>query len=471
MRKTNRLGWKNKTAVLALGLGLFVWGFIMMAIVSHAESQVKVTSPKGANIRKEASSSSERVGGVEKDSVLTVLNQVQGSDGYTWYQVKSGDTTGYIRSDLVEVSEGGTAPSEGGTEGGEGGSGEGAAPVDVMAVNPVSATVSSDSGKIRDTASSEGQILEEVPAETVLTVNGQATDADGRTWYQVSFLSGETEVKGFIRYDYVTLAGELTPLTEEPSDPAPEEPSEPEPSEEEKLYETAFQDGVWLLVDNSLGKGFPIDELFDGVEKNGKLYEDSLQTVKNQKIIIIVLVFLLVAAAAGIAFLVFKVRDMMDSAYFDKMENDVLQKKNAGGQGSRRAMQTVGGGEKPSARQGSGRPASGGQARPAGSQGARPAGSGQARPAGSQGARPAGSSQGGRGAGTGQGTRMTEAPQGGRPASQGQRRAEQPRPAAPQSARPAKPAQTNTQKSQPRNFMEDDDEFDFEFLNYDGDEE
>lgn len=65
---------------------------------------------------------------------------------------------------------------------------------------------------------------------------------------------------------------------------------------------------------------------------------------------------------------------------------------------------------------------------------------------------------------------MTEAPQGGRPASQGQRRAEQPRPAAPQSARPAKPAQTNTQKSQPRNFMEDDDEFDFEFLNYDGDE-
>ena len=241
MRKTNRLGWKNKTAVLALGLGLFVWGFIMMAIVSHAESQVKVTSPKGANIRKEASSSSERVGGVEKDSVLTVLNQVQGSDGYTWYQVKSGDTTGYIRSDLVEVSEGGTAPSEGGTEGGEGGSGEGAAPVDVMAVNPVSATVSSDSGKIRDTASSEGQILEEVPAETVLTVNGQATDADGRTWYQVSFLSGETEVKGFIRYDYVTLAGELTPLTEEPSDPAPEEPSEPEPSEEEKLYETALQ--------------------------------------------------------------------------------------------------------------------------------------------------------------------------------------------------------------------------------------
>ena len=179
MRKTNRLGWKNKTAVLALGLGLFVWGFIMMAIVSHAESQVKVTSPKGANIRKEASSSSERVGGVEKDSVLTVLNQVQGSDGYTWYQVKSGDTTGYIRSDLVEVSEGGT-------EGGEGGSGEGAAPVDVMAVNPVSATVSSDSGKIRDTASSEGQILEEVPAETVLTVNGQATDADGRTWYVFS---------------------------------------------------------------------------------------------------------------------------------------------------------------------------------------------------------------------------------------------------------------------------------------------
>lgn len=149
-------------AAFILGLGIFGCGFVMSGMVSHAETQAKVTSPKGANLRKEASTSSDRVGGAENGTVLPVLSQVQGSDGKTWYQVKSGDVTGYIREDLVEVSDSGTAaPSEGGEAGGEGG--EQTPPPAVTAVNPVSATVSQESGKIRDSASSDGQILQEVP--------------------------------------------------------------------------------------------------------------------------------------------------------------------------------------------------------------------------------------------------------------------------------------------------------------------
>ena len=79
--------------------------------------------------------------------------------------------------------------------------------------------------------------------------------------------------------------------------------------------------------------------------------------------------------------------------------------------------------------------------------------------------------------------------QGGRPV-QGQRPAGQQarpvtqgaRPAAPQTGRPApqvdrpvKPAQNNGNPQDPgwksKNFMSDDDEFEFEFLNWDGDEE
>ena len=525
MKKAERIrnGLLTGMIALVLGLGIFGWGFTQASLVSHAESQAKVTAPKGANIRKEASTSSEKAGGAENGEVLTVISQVQGGDGNTWYQVKKGDITGYIRSDLVEVTEGG-APAEGG----EGGNGEGsAAPADVMAVNPVNATVSGESGKVRDSASSEGQIIAEVPAETMLTVTGQATDADGRTWYQVSYLSGETQVEGFIRYDYVTLAGELTPLTETPS--TPEEPAATEePQPESKPYDTLQQDGAWLLVDytGTEPKAYSIDKLFQSVEDNAAHATESDKTVKNQKIIIIILVFLLVAAAAGIAFLVFKVRDMMDSAYFNEVEKETMRKKNSSRDGQRSGR--TAGQERPAGARTSGysqgqrgnsqgeRTESQGQ-RPAGSrQGTRPSGTSQGqRPAGSgQSARPVGASQSQRPAGSGQSTRPSGASQGQRPVrtmqeprpigadgprpmgtsqgsaagaqgrgqagaqpgarrpsgtAQGTGRTAEPARSVPQNSRPVRPASANPQKSQPRNFMAEDDDNDFEheFLNYD----
>lgn len=526
MKKADRIKCRLLTGVIALvlGLGIFGWGFTQATLVSHAESQAKVTAPKGANIRKEASTSSAAVGGAENGKILTVISQVQGGDGNIWYQVKSGDIIGYIRSDLVEVSEG-SVPSEG-EEGGNG-EGGGASPADIIAVNPINASVSGESGKVRDSASSEGQIIAEVSTGTTLTVTGQATDVDGRTWYQVNFLSGETQVEGFIRYDYVTLSGELTPLTGEPA--APEDPAPPEdPVPETKAYETRLQDGAWLLVDNTGAepKGYAIDKLFAGVTNNGTLVEEGEKTIKNQKIIIIILVFLLVAAAAGIAFLVFKVRDMMDSAYFNEVEKETMRKKKASGEGARpgRTSGSERASERPAGARTSGysqgQKLSGygqGQGERAGAQGQRSAGSSQGqRPAGSsQGTRPAGAPQGQRPAGTVQNQRSAGAPQGQRPvrtvqepgsagaegprtmgmvqgsagSSQGQRPAgAQPgtrRPAgasqgsrpsdsaqrgsAAQSARPARPAQAGPQKAQSRNFMaeDDDDGFEHEFLNYD----
>ena len=453
MKKADRIKCRLLTGMVALvlGLGIFGWGFAQAALVSHAESQAKVTAPKGANIRKEASASSAAVGGAENGKILTVISQVQGGDGNIWYQVKSGDITGYIRSDLVEVSEG-SVPSEGG----EGGNGEGGgtAPADIVAVNPINATVSGESGRIRDSASSEGQIIAEAAAGTMLTVTGQATDADGRTWYLVNFLSEETQVEGFIRYDYVTLSGDLTPLTGDPV--APEASAEPtaEPEPEAKLYDTVLQDGSWLLVDytGAEPRGYAIQKLFEGVTGNAQMLEESEKTVKNQKIIIIILVFLLVAAAAGIAFLVFKVRDMMDSAYFNEVEKETMRKKKRSGDregqktghnaGQERTSERPAGARSSGYSQGQ-RPS--GQGERTGAQGQRSAASsqGQQRPAGSvRGQRPTGSGQGARPAGTAQGQqrpagsvqsqRPAGAPQGQRPV----RTLQEPRPAGAEGPRP-----------------------------------
>ena len=197
---------------------------------------------------------------------------------------------------------------------------------------------------------------------------------------------------------------------------------------------------------------------------------------------------------AGIAFLVFKIRDMMDSAYFNQVEKEALRKrKPSDGQGTRKVTHTVGADRQPGRNAGA-RPAGSGQGtrpmgsgqrtRPAGStQGARPAGSGQGvRPTGSpQGTRPAGSTQGGRAVGGVQGTRPAGSTQGVRPMGSGQgtrpggtvhrpSETSQGMGGTQQSARSAQPGQGSPQKAQPKNFMADDD-FDFEFLNYDEDGE
>lgn len=93
------------------------------------------------------------------------------------------------------------------------------------------------------------------------------------------------------------------------------------------------------------------------------------------------------------------------------------------------------------------------------------------RSAGTAQQRPAGSVQGQRGSGTA-GQRPIGASQGQRPmGTQGARRTEATSGQAPQGARPVQSVQGGGQKAQPKNFMADDEDFDFEFLNYDGDEE
>lgn len=517
MRKARELRRRLLKGVSTLGMafGLFLVVFSMTAFISYAAAQAKVISPSGAKIRKEASVESEMIGGAEKDKILEVLSQVQGSDGNTWYQIKNGSVTGYVRYDLVEVTGeigGGEPAGEGGEGGGEGGGDASGAPIDVIAVNPVGATVGGEAVEIRASASMDGQVLGTVPDQTAITVSGYTPDATGVIWYQASYIDGEAQVDGFIISDYVALSEELVPVGQEP---APEETPEQPPQQEQKRYDTVLNNGEWLLVDyeTDASKGYPVEKLLSSVGDNAQLYQESEAKVKNQKIIIIVLIFLLVGAVAGIAFLVFKIRDMADSAYYSEVENETLKRKNASKSqgGSQKVMHTVGT-EKPASRTAGisqttrlvggasqsprrttvspdqrtsagtqGTRTAGTSQRPVGTSGQRPAGSPQGqRPVGASGQRPVGSAQGTRTAGTSQGQRpvgsLGQRPAGGmqgqRSAAPGQT-ARRPEGQAPQGARPVQPKPSAPSKPQPKNFMADgdEDEFEFEFLNYDGDDE
>ena len=445
--------------VMTLFLVLFAEGF---AFVSLAAGTGKVTASNGAKIRKEAATSSEMVGSAEYNQDVTINSSVQGSDGYTWYQVTVNGVSGYIRSDLLQTS------GDTGTTGTTTNTPE--TPVAVTAVNPVSATVTgSQSVRIRSNASTTSQIVTTASNGLVLTVTGQATGTDGKTWYQVNAIVDGASVEGFIRSDYVNLSGELTPYTEPetPTDPdntTPEEPeTTPEP-ETQKAYETVLKDGQWYLVVTETNEGYVIQDIFDKMASNVEEYAKLEKQAKTQKAVIIALVILVVGAAGAAAFLVLKMRQASDDRYFNEVEKETLKRREAVRPENKKVMHTVGADRQGGAKATGSRPAGA----PAGAQGARPAGAATgSRPAGAQGARPAGAATGSRPAGT-QGTRPAGAPAGSRPAgTQGTR------PAAPQENRPAGAQQTAKKPGwQSKNFMaDDDDEFEFEFLNYDGEEE
>ena len=70
--------------------------------------------PSSARLRGEASTNSDQVGSLSSGDEIDVVGETTGSDGNLWYQVSgdvNGETvSGYIRSDLVEVTE--TAQAE-----------------------------------------------------------------------------------------------------------------------------------------------------------------------------------------------------------------------------------------------------------------------------------------------------------------------------------------------------------------------
>ncbi|MDE6015897.1 MAG: SH3 domain-containing protein [Acetatifactor sp.] len=453
MKKSNRLyQWLQVMAgtlllFAALAVGLSADAF---SIVSHAESAGKVTA-SSANIRKEPSTSSETLASTSQGAALNVKGQTTGSDGYTWYQVSDGSVTGYIRSDLMEITDGSTpstivTPTSPSTTSTPTTSTPDEPLVDVTDVEPVSGSVSGGSQvRVRQNASTTSRIVSTARSGLAVTVTGTATGTDGEQWRRVSFISGSSEVTGFIRADYVTVSGDLVPVgaggTEQPE--GGQEPSvEPEP-EEVKDWDTYYEGEKWHLLDNTTGNTWDIAQIFSINVENANTLKAMLNKNRTQQIIIIILVILLMVMAIGISFLIFKLKDMTDSAYFNEVERETVRRRTADRPAERTAGRTQGG-QRVMQTMGERRPSGQGQAgqRPAGSQAARPGGSTQRpagqrpteqRAAGTQTARPGGSMQrpaGQRPAGS----------QTGRPGDSTQRPVSQ-RPAGSQTGRPDDSAQ------------------------------
>ena len=460
MRETAKIRMQLKAMVMAVAaMAVMVLAFGLTTIISHAED-AKVTA-SSVKIRAGADTGTEMIGGALNGEILPITGETTGADGYTWYQVtfEGGTKTGYVRSDLVQKVGSGTGTGNQITPDTPATPNTPNTPTstpatEVTAVQPVNAKVTGEQVRVRSNASTSGTIVETVPRDTILTVTGTAQDSEGKSWYQVSFTGAGGQATGFVREDFVTLEGELLPPATNPVEPeAPEvtDPVEPEPTPppEQKDYDTKKYEDGWYLMDYTGEQGvrYLISDLYESTANYKKLREEGDAQMKSMRIIMIILVVAVILLALTATLLFFKIRDMMDAAYFEEVEKETVRKRQ-GQRSSGKADMPTGGTGSRSGGSGQSRPAGNGQSRSGGSSQARPSGAGQSRPAGSGQARPSGAGQS-------------------RPAGSGQARPAQ-QPAGRQQERPA--ARENP-SGQARNFLADDDEFDFEYLNWDGEEE
>lgn len=150
----------------------------------------RYVKPNVAIVRTSASTKSSIHSKLDRGTSVTILSSQKGTDdGRTWYKVsftKNGSTMeGFIRGDLlVETNPGGSNTNA----------------TDVSGVRYIGV----DSARVRTYASILGDIRSRLSKGTQVTLVSSEKDADGSTWYKISYQVDGRALKGYVRSDMVT---------------------------------------------------------------------------------------------------------------------------------------------------------------------------------------------------------------------------------------------------------------------------
>ncbi|MDR0220256.1 MAG: SH3 domain-containing protein [Lachnospiraceae bacterium] len=306
---------KTLRKILILGAALA----LLMAFSLTAFAAEFTVTADGARIRTTASTSGEVVSSVRSGAKLAVSAQATDSQGIIWYRVAvDGNTSGYIRSDMGSLS--GTIP-EPGSEG------SGTTPGGSTAIPKQAATIDQSSVRIRNGASTSHDSVASLPRGASIVIIGEATDSSGRKWYEMTATADGGEVTGFVRSDLIVLGdlleddeegGDIAvedPGDENPEVPVVETPSEPDTSEFDYLvkYEQNEVGGYdYYLYDQNDLQRWKVEEFLHMgavAAENERLYQEQSA---RERTIIIVLAIITIILALVVTILLFKIRELYE---------------------------------------------------------------------------------------------------------------------------------------------------------------
>lgn len=339
--KTMRALFQKETWIKGmLGAAAVILVFTLNAFVSEA-AEGKVIADT-AKIRAEASTSSEVVGSTIKGKTVDIVGAVKDSSGTVWYKVPNGNNTyGYIRSDLIETTDEIeiTETTASTTTDTSNTSQNTSKPADTVpaSIGETAATISVRSAKIRTGASTAHDIVTSLPQGTSVTLIGEANDSSGMKWYQMTCNYNGKTVEGYVRSDLITVGeaslddsasengvegtaeGENTEGGEESEGAENTEEQQETAEPEHNDYEVVYNDETYWLYDNTNGTMMSVTNLLDVVNQVNENNTALQGQVKNEKIVIIILAVIIVLLVITITVLLFKLRD---AYYYEDYEEE-----------------------------------------------------------------------------------------------------------------------------------------------------
>ena len=288
--------------------------------------KIKVGS---AIIRESADTNSAPVATSSQGTVVTINKEVTDAAGTVWYEIQvDANTIGYARSDLVEKEGGSDNGQSDGAQTNNAGFAPGAETGPETAMDAQYATIKVRAAKIRTAASTSKGVVDSIPEGHQVVISGQTNGSD-KPWYYITFTGTDgTEKSGYVRSDLVTL-GDMVPV-QAPEEPEPEEVTpEPEPEPEPEVrdeYELLYEPNAdgnyeWYLHDytGETETKQSVREILDTVHALDVNQSIDAKTVSKQRIIIIVLLGIIVLLAVVLTIMVFKLRD---ASYEDDDDDD-----------------------------------------------------------------------------------------------------------------------------------------------------
>lgn len=335
-----------------LGMAACLTIFALNGFVSEAaQGTVKADTAK---IRAQADTGSEVVGSTVKGKVIDIVGVETDSSGMKWYKVPiANGGYGYIRSDLVETAETIEIYEDDVAN---------AQPVTTTAEKPAEtvptsigeqqATISQASVRIRSGASTQHDTVASLPQGTTITLIGEANDSAGNKWYQMTCSYNNKTIEGYVRSDLITIGatdsetqntdtsgntdgtsaeggeGEDTGTEgenaegentegENPDESGQESEAEQQQVSEHNDYAVVYNEDVYWLYDNTNGTMMKVEDLLGVVNKANENSEALQNQVKNGKIVIIILAAIVVILVVVITILLFKIRDLYYGDYED----------------------------------------------------------------------------------------------------------------------------------------------------------
>ena len=185
------------------------------SIAAAAATGGSVGTVKGTSVRmrNNASLNSGVVTYLNPGDAVTILAEGKAADGQIWYQVRTKDQTGFVRSDLITktattaaaaaTSTATTATTTAAQTGGN----------VVKTIEPGTGLVKGVNVRIRSNASTAGDIVGTVSTGCELKLLGveKATD---REWIKVETTVSGKSVNGYIARDFVTVTKEVKEVTQ-----------------------------------------------------------------------------------------------------------------------------------------------------------------------------------------------------------------------------------------------------------------